>query len=110
MTKAQRKTRAKRAGAKRRKANAVKAFMRKMNPGKKAPVAVRVKRLKGGGISVTPLKMNRGGVAKVTRRAIVRGGKGWGAFQRLHPSHDEQLYQKLKSSRARAKRRGNIAW
>ena len=46
MTKAQRKVRAKRAGAVRRKANAVKAFMKRMNPGKKAPVAVRVKRLR----------------------------------------------------------------
>lgn len=110
MTKAQRKSRAKRAGAVRRKANAVKAFMRKMNPGKKAPVAVRVKRLKGGGISVTPLKMNRGGLKKITKRAIVRGGKGWGAYLRLHPSHAEQLYQKSKSSSARGKRRGNIAW
>lgn len=60
MTKAQRAAKAKRAGAKRRKANAAAMFLKKMNPGRKLPAAVRVKRLAGGGISVTPIKMNAG--------------------------------------------------
>lgn len=65
MTKAQRSAKAKRAGAKRRKANAAAAFLRRMNPGKKLPAAVRVKRLKDGGISVTPIKLNRGGLRRL---------------------------------------------
>jgi hypothetical protein len=52
-------------------------------------------------------RRNTGGLRKITRRAIARGGKGWGAFQRLHPSHSEQLYRKLKSSHERGKRRKN---
>ena len=58
MTKAQRAARAKRAGAKRRKANAITSFYRKMNPGKSVPDWVRVKRLSGGGFSVIPVKTN----------------------------------------------------
>lgn len=58
MIKAQRSARAKRAGAKRRKAAAITQFMKKMNPSRKVPAAVRVKRLKGGGFSVTPVKLN----------------------------------------------------
>jgi len=55
MTKAQRKARARRAGASRRKANAVKSFWKKMNPGRKTK-EVRMRRLRGGGISITPIK------------------------------------------------------
>lgn len=108
MTKAQRKARAKRAGAVRRKANAVKAFMRKMNPGKKAPVAVRVKRLKGGGISVTPLKANpqpKGHTAFLRRRGISKKaglGSIKGAFK-LASSARRGRFEKAPHYR-------NIAW
>jgi len=60
MTKTQRRASAKRAGAKRRKVNAAVVAWRRMNPGKKLPAAVRVKRLAGGGFSVTPVKVNAG--------------------------------------------------
>jgi hypothetical protein len=60
MTQRQRRARAQRAGARRRKVNAAVVAWRKMNPGKKLPAAVRVKRLTGGGFSVTPVKMNAG--------------------------------------------------
>ena len=59
MTKAQRRAKAKRAGAERRKMNACKVFLKKMNPSRKLPGAVRVKRLKGGGISITPVKVKK---------------------------------------------------
>lgn len=74
MTKAQRAAKAKRAGAKRRKANAAAAFLRKMNPGKKLPAAVRVKRLKGGGISVTPIKVNPGLFSKQRYKKVMHWG------------------------------------
>lgn len=114
MTKAQRKTKAKRAGAVRRKANAVKAFMRKMNPGKKAPVAVRVKRLKGGGISVTPLKMNRGGIGAVSKRAFRKSGPGVTAQYRYkaqqHARRRTAREEAGKYVRRNRARRRNIAW
>ena len=61
MTKKQRSARAKRAGAARRKANAVKAFLRKMNPARYRKVkAVRVRKNKGGSITIIPVKLGRG--------------------------------------------------
>lgn len=60
MTKAQLSARAKRAGARRRKVNAAVVAWKKLNPGKKLPAAVRLKRLAGGGFSVTPVKVNAG--------------------------------------------------
>ena len=60
MTKAQKKARAKRAGAKLRKSRAATAFLRKMNPAMKKVEGIRVRRLKGGGYTVTPIKPNRG--------------------------------------------------
>jgi hypothetical protein len=63
VTKKERSARAKRSGAKRRKRNAVATAWKKMNPGKKMPQAVRVKRLKGGGFTVTPVTVKKGNVA-----------------------------------------------
>ena len=56
MTKKQRSNRAKRAGSLRRKANAAKKMLKVMNPASK-PKAVRIKRLKGGGVTITPVKV-----------------------------------------------------
>lgn len=56
MTKKQRGARAKRAGAIRRKSNAAKKMLKVMNPASK-PKAVRIKRLKGGGVSIIPVKV-----------------------------------------------------
>ena len=58
MTKKQRSNRAKRAGAARRKANAVKAFLRKMNPSRyKSVKAVKVRKNRGGSITIIPIKI-----------------------------------------------------
>lgn len=56
LTKKQRSARAKRAGAIRRKVKAVAQFMKKINPGRKVN-AVRLKRLKGGGVTIIPIKI-----------------------------------------------------
>ena len=73
MTQRQRKAKAKRAGARRRKVNAAVTAWRKMNPGKRLPAAVRVKRLTGGGFSITPVKVNLG-IRKIMKRERVRQG------------------------------------
>lgn len=72
MTQRQRRNRAQRAGARRRKVNAAVTAWRKMNPGKKLPAAVRVKRLAGGGFSVTPVKMNAGVPLLLRTKAVPR--------------------------------------
>jgi hypothetical protein len=72
MTKAQRRAKAKRAGSKRRKANAVKAFLKKMNPASKVPAAVKVTKLKGGGFTVKPIKKNFGRLRRIVRRVTRR--------------------------------------
>ena len=54
-TKAQRKERAKKLSAKRRVAVALAKYLRQANPGMKAD-AVRVQKLKGGVIKITPVK------------------------------------------------------
>lgn len=71
MTKAQRMAKAKRAGSARRKANAVKAFLKKMNPARKVPEAVKVTRLKGGGFTVKPVR-NLGRLRRIVRRTVRR--------------------------------------
>jgi hypothetical protein len=38
--------------------NAAVVAWKKLNPGRKLPAAVRLKRLSGGGFSITPVKMN----------------------------------------------------
>lgn len=50
------RARAKRAGSLRRKANAAKKMLKVMNPASK-PKAVRIRRLKGGGVTITPVKV-----------------------------------------------------
>lgn len=57
-TKAERTVRAQKSAAKRRVAVALAKFLKQANPGRKVPVNVRVKRLKGGGFSITPVKAN----------------------------------------------------
>lgn len=59
MTKKQRSARAKRAGSVRRKATAAAKMLKVMNPASK-PKAVRIKRLKGGGVSIVPIKVKVG--------------------------------------------------
>jgi hypothetical protein len=60
MTKAQRRAKAKRTGAKRRKALAVSQFMKKMNPAKaRKGFGYKVTRLKSGGYSIVPVKVKR---------------------------------------------------
>lgn len=56
MTKAQRKQKARTAAKKRGIAKAVKGLLSKVNPGKKVH-AVKVRRLKGGGVSIHPVKV-----------------------------------------------------
>lgn len=112
MTKAQRKARAKRAGAVRRKANAVKAFMKKMNPGKPAPAAVRVKRLKGGGISVMPLKMMNPSafdrcVADVRRKGTAYDPRAVCATAGRQKYGQAEMTRRAMAGKRR-KRRGNV--
>ncbi len=56
MTKVQRRKKATRTAAKTRKARTVRDFFRKMNPAKKNVTAVRMKKLRGGGITIIPIK------------------------------------------------------
>jgi hypothetical protein len=73
MTQRQRKARAQRAGARRRKVNAAVIAWKKINPGKKLPDAVRVKRLTGGGFSITPVKVNAGpGSRRATKKHMLK--------------------------------------
>lgn len=62
MTKAQRRAKARRTGAKRRKALAAKTFLKKMNPARslKNVIGARIKKLKGGGYSVIPVRKKKG--------------------------------------------------
>lgn len=98
MTQRQRRARAQRAGARRRKVNAAVVAWKKMNPGKKLPAAVRVKRLTGGGFSVTPVRLNIS--AKAQRKlAMTTRRMPEGSFSR-------QFYEKvLAHERARKKRK-----
>jgi len=56
MTRKQRKAAAQKRGAVRRKAVAAARMLRAMNPARKVR-AVRLKRLKGGGVSIIPVKV-----------------------------------------------------
>jgi hypothetical protein len=56
MTKHQKRVKAHSAARKRAKGRAAMHMLRVMNPGKKKVGAVRVKRLKGGGVSIIPIK------------------------------------------------------
>jgi hypothetical protein len=61
VTKKQRKAKARRAGARTRKARAVSQFMKKMNPAKaKKGFGYKVKRLLSGGFSIVPVKLGKG--------------------------------------------------
>jgi hypothetical protein len=77
MTKSQRRSKAKRAGARRRKMNAAVTAWRKLNPGKKLPDAVRIKRLGGGGFSIIPMKMNKAGGFERCVRDVTRKGSAY---------------------------------
>ena len=61
MTKKQRRAKSKRTGTLRRKARAAKDFLRRMNPSRslKGVVGARIKKLKGGGYSVIPVKAKK---------------------------------------------------
>jgi hypothetical protein len=59
-TKAERLMRLQRKARKRAAANAAGQFLKKLNPAKAMPGAVRVKRLKGGGVTITPVKIVKG--------------------------------------------------
>jgi hypothetical protein len=74
MTKKQKRAKASRSRKRTAKARAAHALMKIMNPaGVKKMFAVRVKRLKGGGVSVTPVT-NPGAFAKCVKGVSVRGG------------------------------------
>lgn len=76
LTKWQRKVRAHNAAARRRKVKAIENLYRKLNPGsKKKPMLVRVKKLKGGGVSVTPVKNpGKGRFARCVAGVEKKGG------------------------------------
>ena len=59
-TKLSRKVKAQRAATKRRVANALSKYLKQLNPARKVPTAVRVKKLKGGGVTITPVKAKKG--------------------------------------------------
>jgi hypothetical protein len=58
-SKAERAVKSQKAASKRRVANALANYLKRLNPGKATPGAVRVKRLKGGGVTITPVKVVR---------------------------------------------------
>lgn len=83
---------------------AVRALIRSMNPGKKLPAAVRVKRLKGGGISVTPIKMNAG--PRSIRKSKKRMKREFGISGRLEDRIGKPMFAR-KKARA-SQRRGRF--
>lgn len=73
-TKAERAVRSQKASAKRRVALALAKFLKQANPGRKVPANVRVKRLKGGGFSITPIKTNPSNGPYYVRNGDMRHG------------------------------------
>ena len=103
MTQRQRKAKAKRAGARRRKVNAAVTAWRKMNPGKRLPAAVRVKRLTGGGFSVTPVKMNAGpGSRRKTKKHMLK------LLKKYHPHLSKKAEKAERAALSRIMRSGGM--
>jgi hypothetical protein len=59
MTKRERRNKARTSAKKRAKGRAALHLLRVMNPGRKKPGAVRVRRLRGGGVSIIPIKVKK---------------------------------------------------